>query len=113
MGAMNQGGFDRMPGDGAFERPGGGSAKPDGAVPAFGPMQRFSEKMEPSGGNSGNRPLMEIPGGFPGGGAPGNGGVPGGGPDSGAWILLGVSVFILLLGLLAALRFKRFGRYSA
>lgn len=112
MGVMNQGGFhggsgsDRMPGDGAFERPGRGSAKPDGTVPAFGPMQGFHENTEPSGGNFGNRTLMEMPGGFP-------GGVPGGGPDSGAWILLGVSVFILLLGLLAALRFKRFGRYSA
>lgn len=118
MGAMNQGGFgggfDRASGEGAFERPGGGNAEQqDGAVPAFGPMRGASENMEPFGGKFGGHSPSEMSGGFPGGGAPGNGGAPGGAPDSGAWILLGASVLILLLGLLAALRFKRFGRYSA
>ncbi|MBD5160507.1 MAG: spore coat protein CotH [Oscillibacter sp.] len=109
-GGANDGGFDRTPGEGAFERPDGGNAEPDGAVPAFGPMRGGSENMEPSGGKFGGRPSSEMSGGFPGGGVPGNGGAPGGALDSGVWILLGASVFILLLGLLAALRFKRFGR---
>lgn len=117
MGGMNQGGFDggfdRASGEGAFERTGGGNAEQDGAVPAFGPMRGASENMEPSGGKFGGRPSFEMSGGFPGGGVPGNGGAPGDASDNSAWILVGASVFILLLGLLTAHCFKRFGRYDS
>ena len=104
-GGGGPGGDGGFPG-GSFSGPGGESGTPpDGdSVPAFG-----------SGGSGGDRQppeSMGMPGGFPGGNgnAPQDGGTPGeaaAGMDVTALALTGISVLVLLAGLLIALRFKR------
>lgn len=106
-GGGGPGGDGGFPG-GSFGGPGGESGTPpDGdSVPAFG-----------SGGSGGDRQppeSMGMPGGFPGGNgnAPQDGGTPGeaaAGMDVTALALTGISVLVLLAGLLIALRFKRPG----
>ena len=106
-GGGGPGGGGGFPG-GSFGGPGGeNSVEPNGDnVPAMG-----------SGGNGGDRQppeSMGMPGGFPGGGGntPQGGGIPGevpAGIDVTALAMTGISILVLLAGLLIAFRFKRPG----
>lgn len=105
MGGGGPGGGGGFPG-GSFGGPGGeNSALPDdGSVPALGNSDGGGDRQPP--GN------MDMPNGFPGkgGNAPQNGGIPeatSAENDAAALVLTGISVLVLLAGLLIAFRFRR------
>ena len=106
MGTMNQGG--------GF--PGGFSRPEDGVdMPVFGTVP--SGSMEPSGGDAGDlRPEhTQRPGVSPGENIPGlpeEDGTQPPAPDTTGPALLAAAVLVLLLGMLAAFKFQRFGRQT-